>query len=88
MALEARTLVLVGDLGTHWARWRTRVNVCTQAAKTEDVVIEANRSVQVFDGDPDVMSPGAGHGLVDTVPTAPEAPATLVNWIEETVQAS
>ena len=35
-----------------------------------------------------VVFPDAGHGLVDTVPTAPEAPATLVNWIEETVQAS
>jgi pimeloyl-ACP methyl ester carboxylesterase len=31
-----------------------------------------------------VVFPGAGHGLVDTVPTAPEAPATLVSWIKKT----
>ena len=35
-----------------------------------------------------VVFPHAGHGLVDTVPTAPEAPGTLVNWIKETVEAS
>jgi dienelactone hydrolase len=35
-----------------------------------------------------VVFPGAGHGLVDNVPTAPEAPATLVNWIERTAKAS
>jgi dipeptidyl aminopeptidase/acylaminoacyl peptidase len=35
-----------------------------------------------------IVFPKAGHGLVDNVPTAPEAPATLVNWIEETVKAS
>ena len=33
-----------------------------------------------------VVFPDAGHGLVDTVPTAPEAPITLANWIEETVK--
>jgi dipeptidyl aminopeptidase/acylaminoacyl peptidase len=31
-----------------------------------------------------VVFPDAGHGLVDDVPTAPEAPATLVNWIKKT----
>jgi pimeloyl-ACP methyl ester carboxylesterase len=31
-----------------------------------------------------VVFAGAGHGLVDTVPTAPAAPGTLVNWIEKT----
>lgn len=31
-----------------------------------------------------IVFPNAGHGLVDTVPSAPEAPATLVNWIERT----
>jgi uncharacterized protein len=35
-----------------------------------------------------VVFPDAGHGLVDDVPTAPEAPATLVNWIKQTVRAS
>jgi pimeloyl-ACP methyl ester carboxylesterase len=35
-----------------------------------------------------IVFPGAGHGLVDTVPTAPEAPATLVQWIERTVKES
>jgi dienelactone hydrolase len=35
-----------------------------------------------------VVFPGAGHGLVDNVPAAPEAPATLVNWIERTAKAS
>ena len=35
-----------------------------------------------------VVFPDAGHGLVDNVPTAPEAPKTLVTWIEKTVQAS
>jgi uncharacterized protein len=35
-----------------------------------------------------VVFPGAGHGLVDTVPTAPEAPAKLVEWLEQTAQAS
>jgi dienelactone hydrolase len=33
-----------------------------------------------------IVFPGAGHGLVDTVPTAPDAPATLVRWIEKTVK--
>jgi uncharacterized protein len=32
-----------------------------------------------------VVFPGAGHGLVDRVPSAPEAPVTLVRWIEKTV---
>jgi pimeloyl-ACP methyl ester carboxylesterase len=31
-----------------------------------------------------VVFPNAGHGLVDNVPTAPEAPATLVDWIKKT----
>lgn len=31
-----------------------------------------------------VVFPNAGHGLVDNVPTAPEAPATLVEWIQKT----
>ena len=31
-----------------------------------------------------VVFPNAGHGLVDNVPTAPEAPATLVKWIQKT----
>ena len=31
-----------------------------------------------------IVFPDAGHGLVDTIPTAPEAPATLVNWIKKT----
>jgi uncharacterized protein len=31
-----------------------------------------------------VVFPTAGHGLVDNVPTAPEAPATLVEWIQKT----
>lgn len=35
-----------------------------------------------------VVFPDAGHGLVDNVPTAPEAPATLVNWIKKTAKAS
>ena len=35
-----------------------------------------------------VVFPKAGHGLVDNVPTAPQAPATLVNWIEMTAKAS
>jgi dienelactone hydrolase len=35
-----------------------------------------------------VVFPGAGHGLVDTVPTAAEAPATLVDWIEKTAKAN
>ena len=29
----------------------------------------------------------AGHGLVDTPPTAPEAPSTLVNWVLKRVHA-
>jgi uncharacterized protein len=33
-----------------------------------------------------VVFPGAGHGLVDNVPTAPEAPTTLVSWIEKTAK--
>jgi hypothetical protein len=32
-----------------------------------------------------IVFPGAGHGLVDRVPTAPDAPATLARWIEKTV---
>jgi dienelactone hydrolase len=35
-----------------------------------------------------VVFPSARHGLVDTVPTAREAPATLVNWIAKTAKAS
>lgn len=35
-----------------------------------------------------VVVPAAGHGLVDNVPTAPEAPATLVNWNKKTAKAS
>ena len=31
-----------------------------------------------------VVFPKAGHGLVDNIPTAPEAPATLVEWIQKT----
>jgi uncharacterized protein len=34
-----------------------------------------------------IVFPGADHGLVDTVPTAPEAPKTLVSWIEQTEDA-
>jgi uncharacterized protein len=34
-----------------------------------------------------IVFPGADHGLVDTVPTAPEAPTTLVKWIEKTEDA-
>ena len=34
-------------------------------------------SVQVF--------PGAGHGLLDVPPTAPEAPTTLITWIRQRV---
>ena len=33
-----------------------------------------------------IVFPGAGHGLVDTVPTAPEAPTKLVHWIEDAVK--
>jgi hypothetical protein len=33
-----------------------------------------------------VVFPGAGHGLVDNVPSAAEAPATLVSWIEKTAK--
>jgi dipeptidyl aminopeptidase/acylaminoacyl peptidase len=29
--------------------------------------------------------PGAGHGLLDVPPTAPEAPITLINWIAQRV---
>jgi dienelactone hydrolase len=35
-----------------------------------------------------VLFPGAGHGLVDRVPTAPKAPATLVTWIVKTAKRS
>ncbi len=35
-----------------------------------------------------IVFPNAGHGLVDDIPSAPEAPATLVNWIEKTAKAS
>ena len=31
-----------------------------------------------------VVFPAAGHGLVDNVPTAPEAPNALVSWIKQT----
>ena len=31
--------------------------------------------------------PGAGHGLLDTTPTAPEAPSDLVDWIVATTKA-
>ena len=34
-----------------------------------------------------IVFPGADHGLVDTVPTAPEAPKTLVSWIAKTEDA-
>ena len=34
-------------------------------------------TVQVF--------PGAGHGLLDVPPTAPEAPTTLITWIRQRV---
>ena len=34
-----------------------------------------------------IVFPGADHGLVDTVPTAPEAPKTLVSWIEKAEDA-
>jgi dienelactone hydrolase len=34
-----------------------------------------------------VVFPDAGHGLVDNVPTAPEAPTTLVSWIKQTTEA-
>jgi len=34
-----------------------------------------------------VVFPDAGHGLVDDVPTAPDAPATLVDWIKKTANA-
>jgi dienelactone hydrolase len=34
-----------------------------------------------------IVFPGADHGLVDNVPTAPEAPQTLVSWIEKTEDA-
>ena len=60
-----------------------------------DKSIPTDRSVQILERMKQagkdftiVVFPNAGHGLVDTVPTAPEAPATLVNWIEETVKAS
>ena len=33
-----------------------------------------------------IVFPNAGHGLVDDVPSAPEAPAALVNWIEKTAK--
>ena len=33
-----------------------------------------------------VVFPNAGHGLVDDVPSAPTAPATLVNWITKTAK--
>lgn len=35
-----------------------------------------------------VVFPGAGHGLLDVVPTAPKAPATLAKWIARTVRHS
>jgi pimeloyl-ACP methyl ester carboxylesterase len=34
-----------------------------------------------------VVYPGAGHGLLDRVSTAPQAPTTLVNWIATTAKA-
>lgn len=34
-----------------------------------------------------IVFPSADHGLVDTVPTAPEAPNTLVSWIVKTEDA-
>ena len=34
-----------------------------------------------------IVFPRADHGLVDNVPTAPEAPQTLVSWIEKTEDA-
>ena len=30
--------------------------------------------------------PGAGHGLLDVPPTAPEAPTTLIQWVHEHVK--
>ena len=33
-----------------------------------------------------IVFPGAGHGLVDDVPSAPAAPPTLVNWIKKTAK--
>ena len=35
-----------------------------------------------------VVYPDAGHGLLDTPPTAPDAPSTLVRWIVEHISAS
>jgi dienelactone hydrolase len=35
-----------------------------------------------------IVFPGAGHGLVDRVPTAPQAPKTLVNWITKTANGA
>ena len=35
-----------------------------------------------------VVFPGAGHGLVDTVSTAPAAPETLVNWVKKTAKSN
>ena len=35
-----------------------------------------------------IVFPGAGHSLVDRVPTAPEAPGTLTDWIEKTAGRS
>jgi pimeloyl-ACP methyl ester carboxylesterase len=60
-----------------------------------DKTIPTDRSVQILSrlkrAGKDftiIVFPGAGHGLVDDVPTAPDAPATLVNWIEKTAKAS
>jgi pimeloyl-ACP methyl ester carboxylesterase len=34
-----------------------------------------------------IVYPGAGHGLLDRVPTAPQAPKALVDWIATTAKA-
>jgi uncharacterized protein len=61
----------------------------------EDKSIPTDRSVQILSrlkrAGKDftiVVFPDAGHGLVDDVPSAPEAPATLVDWIKKTANAS
>jgi len=60
-----------------------------------DKSIPTDRSVQIlrrFKGAGKdftiIVFPGAGHGLVDDVPSAPEAPPTLVNWIKKTAKKS
>lgn len=60
-----------------------------------DKSIPTDRSVQIlrrFKGAGKdftiIVFPDAGHGLVDDVPSAPEAPPTLVNWIKKTAKKS